>query len=689
MAIRIMSNSLGYRQVIAICFLGGLYFLSACGQQTSPNSSPDPQIKNSPEPKALPSLGFIPAEVPSVYRFANVGNGAYFYTGSEDEVRQILDLYPHFRFEGPSLEKDVTGGGQAVYRFAKLDNGGYFFTGSDEERDIVLRNYPNMRYEGTSFSVAPAGDVDAPPIFRLANLTNGAYLYTESAAERDYAQSLGMWRYEGSTFRAAVGSVLKNRSWRTGQSLEQGDSPVDDFDVQIDDVGQAMAIFFKESNARRTLFATRGLPGAGPNLSWATPVTIDLDAAGMRLSVDNQIAQGTIKPTLAMASNGNAFAVWSTLADCGVDNYQAGPSCSYLVGAAYSASSNAWSPAQTIASSPFGGDVNVKINSRGDVAVKYTGWQAGQGGSIENIPALVWRSAASPNSPFRKASFPDGKANLGVAIRSLGLDQAGRMFVGYSIANSTGPAKLVVQRGQVDTGLGSQEQISAAGEWLHFVTGRTGRTLITYIENNGVDVLKAATTAVDGTGDWQSALLVSATAGLNQVRQRYVDSNASFASVDDAGNARIQSLRCHYLQFRLNQWSAEKSSVSACTPQGLSLDPLVWDRDGNYVSIEGSSYGAQRWVSYDAKRNRAIHAIDFSLPLSPGDMFFKLVPTEPLPMALDWTRTKSAMSINGTAIIVARGALDSLPTVGSTSGQSRACGNGVPCISNLWAFALQ
>lgn len=97
--------------------------------------------------------------------------------------------------------------GAPVYRFANLNNGGYFFTGSEAERDATIANYPNMRYEGSTFSVASSTAPGAQPVYRLANLTNGGYLYTTAAAERDAALSLGFWRNEGISFYAPAPSV--------------------------------------------------------------------------------------------------------------------------------------------------------------------------------------------------------------------------------------------------------------------------------------------------------------------------------------------------------------------------------------------------------------------------------------------------------------------------------------------------
>jgi hypothetical protein len=100
--------------------------------------------------------------------------------------------------------------GTPVYRFANLSNGGYFYTGSAAERDATIANYPNMRFEGSTFSVAEPGTGGALPVYRLANLNNGAYLYTTSPQERAAAVGLGFWRDEGISFHAPGTALAKS-----------------------------------------------------------------------------------------------------------------------------------------------------------------------------------------------------------------------------------------------------------------------------------------------------------------------------------------------------------------------------------------------------------------------------------------------------------------------------------------------
>jgi Repeat of unknown function (DUF5648) len=177
--------------------------LTACGSGTEPTAV----VGSEPIAAATSTLvskknTYAQAAVPTVYRFAKISNGAYFYTGSDVEAQTILRDYPDFRYEGYAFLRDTSPQGQPVYRFANTRNGGYFYTASIVERDTVLRDLPYFRFEGSTFSVAPSTTTNAKPVYRLANLNNGAYLYTLSATERDYAVSLGMWRSEGTAFNA-------------------------------------------------------------------------------------------------------------------------------------------------------------------------------------------------------------------------------------------------------------------------------------------------------------------------------------------------------------------------------------------------------------------------------------------------------------------------------------------------------
>lgn len=154
-------------------------------------------------PAAAADTGVAP-----VYRFAKISNGAYFYTGSEEERSIILNTYPDFRFEGIAFNRTADDAGQPVYRFANLVNGGYFYTADEAEKQLVIDTRTDMRFEGSTFKVAGAAHANPEPVYRLANLRNGAYLYTRSKEESDAAAATTIWRPEGVVFKAPLGNAV-------------------------------------------------------------------------------------------------------------------------------------------------------------------------------------------------------------------------------------------------------------------------------------------------------------------------------------------------------------------------------------------------------------------------------------------------------------------------------------------------
>ncbi len=193
------------KQLSVIASLTSVLLLTACSSGTEPlvvaGSQPVSELNSIPVAK---KETFVQALEPTVYRFAKISNGAYFYTGSNAEAQNIIQNFPDFRYEGIAFRSDTSAQAQPVFRFANLRNGGYFYTASEVERDTVIRDYPQFRFEGSTFSVATNTAPNAVPVYRLANITNGAYLYTPSEAERDYAIGLGNWRSEGIAFKARL-----------------------------------------------------------------------------------------------------------------------------------------------------------------------------------------------------------------------------------------------------------------------------------------------------------------------------------------------------------------------------------------------------------------------------------------------------------------------------------------------------
>jgi hypothetical protein len=149
-----------------------------------------------------------PADSENIYRFVKLSTGQYFYTASEAERELIASdpAYADFRFEGAVFAGDATqrDGYSPVYRFADLTNGGYFYTASEEER-AAMASVETMRYENIAFYVPEAPEESVTlPVMRLKNLDTGGYLFTSNPEEVLYAQLLpdSRWQYQGVAFQA-------------------------------------------------------------------------------------------------------------------------------------------------------------------------------------------------------------------------------------------------------------------------------------------------------------------------------------------------------------------------------------------------------------------------------------------------------------------------------------------------------
>jgi hypothetical protein len=389
-----------------------------------------------------------------------------------------------------------------------------------------------------------------------------------------------------------------------------------------------------------------------------------------------------------MAPNGNAVAIWAMPAPCVVDGQTIASVCSVMVGAVYSVLNNLWEPAQIVTgSTQLSSEFSLRINSRGDVAVKYVG--LGTDLNFGTVPkhAIAWRSSVSVATNFQQQIY--GLALETGDYRWLGLDESGGLNLAQEATLGAYGGGIYAYRGHVNTGPGGPERIVDGYRISHFATGSAGRTVIAYLPyDTNSNLFYAASTDESGSGAWAKVGLTLKSAYPFSLQNHFYDFR-SFASVDDLGNARIQSIYCKSFRLYGSQWSDEPNDPLRCTsPIGVDGGAQAYDRNGNYILVQSGPDGPALWVSYDGKRNRMIHGADTNAS-NPVDLVFGFRPTLTDWSKPKWDRTKWALSINGTAVFVARAALDTLPTVSQPTGISRDCGGGVPCIFNLWAFSLQ
>lgn len=128
-----------------------------------------------------------------MYRLYNPNSGEHFYTGSVEEVGNLLNAA--WQYEGIAWNAP-TNSGAPVYRLYNPNNSDHHYTTSAEERDNLVA--VGWKYEGVAWNSAAPENKDSTPLYRLynPNADCGSHHYTGSTDERDYLVSLG-WKYEG------------------------------------------------------------------------------------------------------------------------------------------------------------------------------------------------------------------------------------------------------------------------------------------------------------------------------------------------------------------------------------------------------------------------------------------------------------------------------------------------------------
>jgi Repeat of unknown function (DUF5648) len=643
--------------------------LSACGQsgvddQVASGTSSVAEVAKAKE-KAT-AVYFEPELVPTVYRFAKISNGAYFYTGSEEEVQVILNSYPDFRYEGPAFERDTSGQGQPVYRFANTINGGYFFTGSDVEKEIVRRDYPHMRFEGSSFSVAPVAAADAKPVYRLANLQNGAYLFTTSAAERDYAVSLGSWRSEGSTFKAPKGSSLSDRRWLVGKQigpLASGLSGADGENfyksVVLDD-GSVLAVFVTQFSDGQVLYTSKGQKNSAGDLIWGAPVYIDVQSNGVPL---NFYDPGYFNPKLLdvkASPNGHILVTWSTSITCNNLTIRPFSDCFNVAYASYSPATGLWTYAKelTIEGVEKPALTNTTINNNGDIAFNWVAWRRNSNGSTYSLNAVSWR--AGGQSALQTKVFDD--FYVGKSI--LTLDNAGGLlFVRETARDNT--TDILAYRGNRVNGFQNAVAIDQrfnAASLINVVTTPAGKTAVVYKQINGTN----------NNSLWiaESSVAIPAWSLLDFGFEGPTDLQG-FAAENEIIRFASQNW-CWQFYTDGNLWRFVDMPSEAC-----NNTPKAYNRFGDYLAVEAVA-GSPRWMSYDARRNKVIAALITSNSQAATGYVNGLIQT-----TSNWVNGSPSLGANGNGVYLRYGNYDTLPT------NLAPAGDGRPSVRNLWGFTFK
>ena len=130
------------------------------------------------------------------FRLYNPNSGEHFYTGSQEEVLNLVNA--GWNFEGSGFITPTTG--DPIYRLYSAEHGDHFYTTSVTERDALLAE--GWTLDGDTGIAFPSATADTGrPMYRLLNPNAypngeaGAHHFTMSWEEVQNLEKLG-WQYE-------------------------------------------------------------------------------------------------------------------------------------------------------------------------------------------------------------------------------------------------------------------------------------------------------------------------------------------------------------------------------------------------------------------------------------------------------------------------------------------------------------
>lgn len=478
-------------------------------------------------------------------------------------------------------------------------------------------------------------------------------------------------------------SALARKTWTSGQALEQGDDNVLRYKASIDDNGNVITVFVKDTATRDILYAARGTVGAsGSAPTWSAPVVLDVTAGGTAVPVArgvlnvSDIYPRRVLSDIAFAPNGNAYVAWLTKGRCTASSYRTltTTDCAYMYGAAYNAASNTWSAAEYLADTPlqvgsdiFDGAPQVFLDNQDRLAILYKGWlRTTPSANITEAPAVMWRN--SPNGTFQRKVFDDMVISTLAPNFGFGIDQSGNMvFAGQSYTGQV--ADIVAYRGDFNNGFQPRETLDSRGDSASFdqlAVNGNGTAVVSWEQRNGfgTSVRWAATLAGPTGSAWVTAELAADPGPLSL----YVKDNNDINLVTG----------CSFRTWSAGTWSAAKKMPQSCA---AGYATRAANANGDILSLDGY----RRWYAYDATENAMVQPtprdVTGSLTTSGSAFYLPVRNANPNPLLNNpLGDTMVLLSKNGTGAIVSRLALDTLPTVAAPAGDGRTG------INNLWGF---
>ncbi len=139
----------------------------------------------------------VPAGCAMQARMYNPNSGEHFYTGSKEEVQNLIDA--GWNFEGPGFITPTTG--IPIYRLYSDKHGDHFYTTDEAERDALVSEGWKLEGENNGIAFPSADSSVGVPMYRLYNPNAyengeaGAHHFTTSMQEVHNLEAAG-WQYE-------------------------------------------------------------------------------------------------------------------------------------------------------------------------------------------------------------------------------------------------------------------------------------------------------------------------------------------------------------------------------------------------------------------------------------------------------------------------------------------------------------
>ncbi len=415
----------------------------------------------------------------------------------------------------------------------------------------------------------------------------------------------GTWRDEGVAFEAPNLSALAEKSWTppidrhsfgAGRSLRA--------ESGMTDVGLVHLVFYEvdakgvvslktvRGGAQDLLDATRGWPAARP---------IDLDAQGAQVTLS---ATNTPHFNLAVSSIGHGLVSWVTRKECptAVQAPIAGSMCQQMVISEANPYTDEWSPAQTLdlplvtVLSDQGHTASINDLGNWVIAIKaeeaYLPGQATATGLRSNLPLVIRKIDGQITTHLLNER--EG-TNLVRAV----IDHQNRVATAHNVGTTAGSTRVAIREisllGNLSTAFFPNTSPTVTEYVLDLAVGKNGGFALAmgYPAPFGKDLTSVV--KLNGETNWTVKQLDSSSNG--SVWRIFVgDTNA--VRLTGSGACILWSRSANGV------WSGTRlPSICALQP---SNQKLIFDREGNFVSItfQGPNEGA--WYTYDAQRARVV-----------------------------------------------------------------------------------